>query len=70
MIIIITIYFENIIFFHNRLGLDVIPTKRCEQLTSNDTLTKVNLITSRPVTIRQLSIRLHGCEFLMTRCPS
>ena len=49
VIIIIAIYFENITFFHTKLGSNNHP--------GQGWVTKVYSITSRPVTIRQLSAK-------------
>ena len=56
IILIIIYYFENVVFFHVKLGSDVRP--RVENQTSGDTLQDSTQPLSGKITISQLSIQV------------
>ena len=61
-------YFENVAFFHAKLGLDVCP--RVDNQTSGETLQDLTRPPSGKIAISQLSTHGNWNEFLVAGCPS
>ena len=65
---IIIIYFENVAFFHTKLGLDVCP--KVDNQTSGDTLQDSTQPPSGKIAISQLSDHGYWSEVSVAGCPS
>ena len=68
IIIIIIFYFENVAFFHAKLGSDICP--RVDNQTSGDTLQDFTRPQVGKITISQLSTHGYWSEFMVEGCPS